>query len=303
MSEPPIIWPSERPPQFSMKWVLALPVIVGVYLSIASMIGLWPAAVVLLAVAGLAWRPLRALVIITLGGGLLCWLMLPSVGSRPPTPRQGCQSNLHQIALAMRDYELTNGSFPPACVADKSGKPMHSWRVLILPQLGFQDFYARYRFDEPWNGPHNSKLLQYMPRIYRCPGSPNGGTSTNYVAIVGPHTAWPGAHGRKLSEFTNGPANTLLVVETTGTEIPWMEPRDLEFDKLPLAINPPSGGGISAEHPQTSRFPPRKPDGANAAFADGAVRWLPNGIAPGILKALITADGGERVDAERVLDP
>ena len=44
-------------------------------------------------------------------------------------------SNLKQIGLALLNYEQTNGRLPPAAVADKQGKAMHSWRTLILPYL------------------------------------------------------------------------------------------------------------------------------------------------------------------------
>src|SRR5271163_108233 len=42
---------------------------------------------------------------------------------------------IKQIAVALHNYHDTYGSFPPAYVADETGKPMHSWRVLILPFL------------------------------------------------------------------------------------------------------------------------------------------------------------------------
>ena len=44
-------------------------------------------------------------------------------------------NNLYQITLALESYHQTNGRFPPAYIADKNGKPMYSWRVLILPFL------------------------------------------------------------------------------------------------------------------------------------------------------------------------
>ena len=40
-------------------------------------------------------------------------------------------------------------SWPPAYLADRDGKPMHSWRVLILPFLEQQELYRAYHFDEP----------------------------------------------------------------------------------------------------------------------------------------------------------
>src|SRR5262245_3382414 len=65
-----------------------------------------------------------------------CGLLLPAVSvAREPARRMQCLNNLKQIALALHNYDATYGSLPPAYIADASGKPMHSWRVLILPFL------------------------------------------------------------------------------------------------------------------------------------------------------------------------
>jgi translation elongation factor EF-Tu-like GTPase len=62
--------------------------------------------------------------------------------------------------LAVANYHETYGCFPPAYVADRDGKPMHSWRVLILPFLEQQELYHAYNFAEPWDGPNNRKLME-----------------------------------------------------------------------------------------------------------------------------------------------
>jgi Protein of unknown function (DUF1559) len=68
--------------------------------------------------------------------------------------------------LAVANYHETYGCFPPAYVADRDGKPIHSWRVLILPFLEQQELYRAYNFDEPWNGPNNRKLASRVGKIY-----------------------------------------------------------------------------------------------------------------------------------------
>lgn len=50
---------------------------------------------------------------------------------------------------------------------------MHSWRVLILPYIGEDALYNTYKFDEPWDGPNNIKLLNQIPRLYACPSTPS----------------------------------------------------------------------------------------------------------------------------------
>src|SRR5690606_28292508 len=83
-------------------------------------------------------------------GGLIgfCW---PPVSTKCSLSVRGqCQNNLRQVVLALHGYHVDHGCFPPAYVADAAGRPMHSWRVLVLPYLEEQDLYAAYNFAEPW---------------------------------------------------------------------------------------------------------------------------------------------------------
>ena len=50
-----------------------------------------------------------------------------------------CGNNLKAVATALYTYQERYGSFPPACVCDEHGKPMHSWRVLLLPFMERDD--------------------------------------------------------------------------------------------------------------------------------------------------------------------
>ena len=87
-------------------------------------------------------------------GGILVALLLPAVqASREAARRAQCANNLKQIGLAFHNYHDAHKTFPPAYIPDKDGKPMHSWRVLILPYLEQQALYKRYNFDEPWDSP------------------------------------------------------------------------------------------------------------------------------------------------------
>ena len=54
------------------------------------------------------------------------------------------KNNLKQIALAMHNYHDVHRTFPPAYQADASGKPLLSWRVLILPYLEQDALYREF---------------------------------------------------------------------------------------------------------------------------------------------------------------
>ncbi len=197
---------------------------------------------------------------------------------------------MKQIGLAMLTYEQAHGCFPPAFVPDKDGKPMHSWRVLLLPYLDQKAIYDQYRFDEPWNSPHNRKLAAQMPSVYRCPSDESPRPNTSYAMLVGPHAFSDGPHGRPMDEIKDGLSETIMVAEAAGDGINWMEPRDIDAEKMPLEILHHPGGaapkvlGICSEHPSV----------ANVVFCDGHTQGLASGIDPKVLRELTTVDGAEK---------
>jgi hypothetical protein len=162
---------------------------------------------------------------------------------------------------------------------------MHSWRVLILPWLEQKEIYDRYRLDEPWDGPNNRKLHDLVVSAYVCPSHPGQGHSTAYMAVVGPETIWHGADPVRLEAVVDGADRTIHLVEVKSPSIHWMEPGDLEFGRMSLAIGGPKGSaGPSSGHP----------GGVNVLQVSGAVRFLASQrIAPDRLRALLTIAGSE----------
>jgi hypothetical protein len=79
-----------------------------------------------------SWTVLIGLVVLL----IVIALLLPAVSSaREAARRISCNGQMKQLALALHNYCQANGCFPPAYVADKNGRPMHSWRALIMPCL------------------------------------------------------------------------------------------------------------------------------------------------------------------------
>jgi prepilin-type processing-associated H-X9-DG protein len=222
--------------------------------------------------------------------GLLVAVLWPPLQSRrEASPRAICKNNLHQIGLALHNYHDKFGCFPPAYIADERGRPTHSWRVLLLPYIDQAPLYNLYRFDEPWDGPNNSQLARHIIDIYQCPtdakerDTPQNWTS--YVAVIGPHTCWPGSESVSISDiFSDGTSQTLLVVEVHNSGIQWMEPRDLHVTQMAPKINA-AGMGISSPHE----------GGANGLLADGAVRFVSEQTPAETVRRLIERDDGEAV--------
>jgi len=79
--------------------------------------------------------------------------------------------NLKKLALAMHNYADTHeGHLPLAATVGQNGKALLSWRVELLPYLGEGELYQQFKHDEPWDSPHNRKLLSKMPAVYAPPG-------------------------------------------------------------------------------------------------------------------------------------
>jgi len=186
-------------------------------------------------------------------------------------------NNLKQIAIAMHNYHEVMGTLPPAAVCDKTGKPLLSWRVLILPYIEQEALYKKFKLDEPWDSEHNKKLIATMPRVYADPSSeglkPN---ETTYRVFVGNGSAFSYLKGAKLTEFKDGTSNTFLVA--TGKDgVAWTKPDELEFDPEKDATKLLGfPGGVCA-----------------VSMADGSVRVLAKSIAKKTVHAAITASGGE----------
>ena len=236
--------------------------------------------------------------------------------------RAQSETNLRQIAIALHNFHDAYGYFPPAVIRGPDGEPWHSWRVLILPYLEETDLFDQYRFDEPWDGPNNKRLLERIPSVYQDPVY--GDTVepyTHYAVIAGPEgddvpphlqTTFPGKgvqitdlengvggalrEGQSdsrssLTDLSDGTMNTILA-GTIDPErrIPWMKPEDVVFQE---GFPPPGAGdGFAAPHRE----------GSEAAglfvFADASVRAISVTVDPEVFRAMMTRAGGEQVRRE-----
>ncbi|MEW4568093.1 DUF1559 domain-containing protein [Tautonia sp. JC769] len=154
--------------------------------------------------------------------------------AREEARQSQCIGVLSQLGMALANYEDFHGTLPPAVVRGPDGTPWHSWRVLVLPFLEGHALYALYRFDEPWDGPNNSLLIDRMPTSFQCPTDQarQGGSTrfTSVVAVVGPGTCFPPDRAANTREFEGVRDRTVLLVELGASEIPWTAPVDLDLD-------------------------------------------------------------------------
>jgi hypothetical protein len=192
------------------------------------------------------------------------------------------ENRLHQLAVAMHNYAGSyKNRFPATANFDKQGKPLLSWRVHLLPFLDQQELYRQFHLDEPWDSPHNKKLLALMPQVYQGPNRAlNREGKTIYLLPTGKHAAFKdGPEGPRMpADFPDGTSNTILIVEADDAHAaPWTKPEDLPIDP---------------EHPQRG-LGGHYPDGFLTVIADGSMRFVAKTISQATLRAAFTPAGSE----------
>jgi len=201
--------------------------------------------------------------------------------AREAARRTQSMNNLKQLAVAMHNYAAMRNEFPAPANYDKQGKPLLSWRVHLLPFLEGEALYKKFKLDEPWDSPHNKKLIAEMPAVFKSPGSKlKDPGMTNYVLPVGKDTAFHGQKGVRAASITDGFSNTLMILEVADSHaVVWTKPEDLNYDP-----NKPLTG---LDGPYSTGF--------LAALFDGSVRVIQRDIDEKVLRALFTPAGGERI--------
>jgi hypothetical protein len=213
---------------------------------------------------------------------VLVALLLPAVRRAPEAGRRSqCKSNLKMIGLALHNYHEDYDAFPPAYTVDAQGKPLHSWRTLILPYLDQRPLYEKIDLSKPWNAPENSEAFQTRVAIYSCPSTNLPRNHTTYLASAGPSACFHDSESRRFSDITDGASNTLMVIEVPlDRSVPWMSPQDAD-EQLILSIGAKSKLGHEG--------------GIQAALCDGAVRFINHSLPIETRRALISIAGGDKV--------
>ncbi len=210
---------------------------------------------------------------------------IPFLGRTVPPPAS-CAANLERIHVAIEAYVKEKGHYPPAYTVDKNGKPMHSWRVLLLPYLGEQSLFSKYDMSVPWDDQANMRAVgSKMPEVFNCPDLDATRDETSYMVICGPTLVFDGPTERKPEEITDKLSDTLLVIEVADTDVHWMEPVDLSAASMTWTIN--TDKGIGSHHSTT---------GIHVLTADGRVRHVDDFTPPEELQGMATRGGGESID-------
>jgi hypothetical protein len=251
---------------------------------------------------------LAGIVLGFVGNLVLCpvFILVPAVQKvREAAARTQTMNNFKQIALAMHNYHDVHGQLPPAVVYDQNGKPLYSWRVLVLPFIEQDNLYRQFKLDEAWDGPNNIRLLQQMPPTYMHPGAglkdptqtffqvvdgPSGGARPRAMfasktgqrvalhlagAFGPPPNVFQSDHRMRFQAVPDGTSNTIMLVEAAES-VPWTKPADVYYE--PGQPLPKLGGHFGS--------------GFIVGLGDGSVRLVPRSVSDNTLRAAITADDG-----------
>ena len=195
--------------------------------------------------------------------GIVFALLIPAVSdAREAARRTQCRGYFKHHSIALHNYLDIHGVFPPAYTTDENGKPLHSWRTLILPFFERSSLYESLDLSKPWNDPANSVAPNLDVRYYRCPSHEEElpAFHTTYLGIAGELHAFHPTRGRTIDEFGDRFGDTGMVLEVAIDDaVHWMSPKDIDGSYLT---------GVTEEF----NFP--HDHGMHLGIADGRCRLL-----------------------------
>ncbi|HEY7428115.1 MAG TPA: DUF1559 domain-containing protein [Gemmataceae bacterium] len=178
---------------------------------------------------------------------ILIGLLLPAVQKvRDAAARTQCSNNLHQIALAIFNYESSYQALPTSTrPAGSTTLPRISWTIGVLPYIEQANLSRNYDLTSNWDSATNLPITSQRVKIFQCPGTPNpsrldgdpqAATWSSIVAVtdyaastcvsnlatnVNPTSvAEKGMlvknQTSKLGDVTDGLSNTFLLIESAG---------------------------------------------------------------------------------------
>ena len=266
--------------------------------------------------------------------GILIALLLPAVQAvREAARKTACSNKVRQHALAMHNFESALGHFPSAYDGDNND-PGWGWGTQILSFLELGNFADTFDSTSSFGGGSSAALPTDFSEtplsVFRCPSDPapdinnfhfNHATS-NYRAVLGNITTvnangqfvycWEVDYGGILrqnsrtgfKDILDGTSNVLvhgeMAYEADGSKTGaiwagmtgvhdgsrWSSDVMWPIDDDETQINGESPWAFSSHHPGGVLF----------SFADGSVRFFPNGGDVEMLQLLAVRNDGTPVE-------
>lgn len=193
--------------------------------------------------------------------------------------RARTMENLSKLGRALNGYADGYAGYPTTKMVGAAVNPPMSWRVAILPLLGYDKLFKEYRPSEPWDSAANKQLLAKIPPEFQSPDRRD--TKTNYLVPLGIEAAFGNGRRMNAGMFEDSPDCTLILVEVDDAQaIEWTRPDD-------LVVQPGLGGSVR------SKLGSLRGDGFFAVLATGRVCRIKPDADELALKALFTVSSGD----------
>lgn len=213
----------------------------------------------------------------------------PIAQARRAAWRTQSRNNLKQLGLALHNYHDVFNQFPPGAIIVDNGRGYRGWLPPLGPYVGFTDPWAWE--GQPWNDPNVADygrgaipMLNHPALGWHGQFDEHGFALMHYAGNV---HIFPNNRGMRVSDITDGTANTLAVGEVAENFQPWASPWNRRDPADGINDVPWGFGGPPWQH------------GAYFVMADGSVRLISRDIDRQVLKALGTPAGGEPVSGQR----
>ncbi|MCL2117037.1 MAG: DUF1559 domain-containing protein, partial [Planctomycetaceae bacterium] len=207
--------------------------------------------------------------------------------------RLECADNLKRIQLAMFLYHAEQGTLPPAFSVDADGRPLHSWRTLLLPYLGdatLAELHSQIRLDEPWDSEHNRQFHERNIDLYRCPSAGGNAGDSHYAVITGDDLLFRrpevnGHPGDDRGRTLESAGRYMLMVVERKEGICWMQPdSDMTQSVAEAGL---VGKGITTVGSNHT-------GGCNIALRDGSVIFISDSLLPDAFIGLVRGTAKEK---------
>ena len=189
-----------------------------------------------------------------------------------------------------------------------------SWCTALLPYLEEENLFKQVDTTQGWRADVNRPAVRQVVKVFLCPSNDNRPTGaepalTHYVGVAGvgrdaaalpagdPKAGFFGYdRATALRDLKDGASHTLMVIETSADNGPWAAGgratvRGVDPDDRPYLGKGRPFGAVHYE----PRFVGQAQAPANAVFADGSVRCLPESISAQTFEALATVSSGDEV--------
>ena len=166
-------------------------------------------------------------------------------------PEQLLRRRMEQLRGLMElcaKYYQENQKFP-ADILDAEGKPLLSWRVALLPSMGFEDLYNQFKLDEPWDSEANLAVLnspELKPLVFH-PMMEEVQPPKTVIRFFDSAGTPFSRRDLKIEDLKTPETTLMFVVVTPQYAVEWTKPEPLEFniDKLADVLGSPQFWGIT----------------------------------------------------------